>query len=165
MEGMTQPKYTQNEAKLRVWAEYPEAKEHRFGMIWCKGEYLGDSWEEVAASKLTPTAIGPEEIFPEPPRVKDKHRFMGGTCVDCGKPLDEICKANSAIPAQEAKSGWIDVNQELPPRSRVLVYFPSESTSVMDGLFDGKDFRVDGFVRTKAVTHWQPLPAPPEVKK
>ena len=30
----------------------------------------------------------------EPPKVKGNHRFMAGTCVDCGKPLDEICSAN-----------------------------------------------------------------------
>jgi hypothetical protein len=30
----------------------------------------------------------------EPPREKGKHRFLGGTCVDCGRPLDDICTAN-----------------------------------------------------------------------
>ena len=33
-------------------------------------------------------------IDSEPPREEGKHRFMGGTCVDCGHPLDEICTAN-----------------------------------------------------------------------
>lgn len=33
-------------------------------------------------------------LFPEPPRVEGKHRFMGGTCVDCGHPLDDVCTAN-----------------------------------------------------------------------
>jgi hypothetical protein len=35
-----------------------------------------------------------ELIASEPPREEGKHRFMAGTCVDCGHPLDEICTAN-----------------------------------------------------------------------
>jgi hypothetical protein len=38
-------------------------------------------------------------IDSEPPRVEGKHRFLGGTCVDCGHPLDEICTANLDLPA------------------------------------------------------------------
>lgn len=61
-------------------------------------------------------------------------------------------------------SEWISVERYYPKRGRVLVYFPSESTSVMDALFDSIDFWVDGTKRTKAVTHWMPIPAPPEPK-
>lgn len=35
-----------------------------------------------------------ELIESEPPREEGKHRFLGGTCVDCGHPFDEICTAN-----------------------------------------------------------------------
>ena len=35
-----------------------------------------------------------ELLESEPPREEGKHRFLGGTCVDCGHPLDEICTAN-----------------------------------------------------------------------
>jgi len=38
-----------------------------------------------------------EDFYAEPPRQEGKHRFMAGTCVDCGHPLDEICTANLQI--------------------------------------------------------------------
>lgn len=57
---------------------------------------------------------------------------------------------------------WISVNDRLPKRNqRVIAYFPLLSTSPMDSLYDGQKFWVDGLDRTKAVTHWMPLPEPP----
>ena len=47
-----------------------------------------------------------EEIYPEPPRVEGKHRFMAGTCVDCGHPLDEVCTANLNMPAPTDEAAW-----------------------------------------------------------
>ena len=41
-------------------------------------------------------------IASEPPREEGKHRFMAGTCVDCGHPLDEICTANLQLETQPA---------------------------------------------------------------
>ena len=43
-----------------------------------------------------------EMINAEPPREEGKHRFLGGTCVDCGHPLDEICTANLDLAHQES---------------------------------------------------------------
>lgn len=56
---------------------------------------------------------------------------------------------------------WFSMEERSPPRGRHLVYFPKQSTSPMDGLWDGKDWTVDGINRTKAVTHWMPMPAAP----
>ena len=44
----------------------------------------------------------PQEINAEPPRKEGEHRFLGGTCVDCGHPLEEICTANLDLPSQES---------------------------------------------------------------
>jgi hypothetical protein len=61
------------------------------------------------------------------------------------------------------KHGWFKISGVGLPenKGRYLLYFPTESSSPMDGMFDGKDFIVDGIRRTSAVTHWQPL-TPPE---
>ena len=40
-------------------------------------------------------------IDSEPSRQEGKHRFLGGTCVDCGKPLDKVCAANLNLAAQQ----------------------------------------------------------------
>jgi hypothetical protein len=37
-------------------------------------------------------------IDSEPARQEGKHRFLGGTCVDCGHPFDLICTANLDLP-------------------------------------------------------------------
>jgi hypothetical protein len=44
-----------------------------------------------------------ELITSEPPREEGKHRFLGGTCVDCGHPFDEICRANLQIKPRELR--------------------------------------------------------------
>ncbi len=43
-----------------------------------------------------------EMINAEPPREEGKHRFLGGTCVDCGHPLDETLTANLDLAHQES---------------------------------------------------------------
>jgi hypothetical protein len=68
---------------------------------------------------------------------------------------------NAAAAARSSEGAWIDPRVVRPERGRWLVYFPAESTSVMDALFDGKDFWVDGVKRTKAVIAYQRLPYPP----
>ncbi len=37
-------------------------------------------------------------IYKEPRKVEGKHRFMAGTCVDCGKPLSPICIPYDSLP-------------------------------------------------------------------
>jgi hypothetical protein len=66
---------------------------------------------------------------------------------------------------EQDKYGWFSVQGAGVPtqRGRYLLHLPSECSSSMDGLWDGDDFWVDGILRTKAVTHWQPLPPDPEV--
>lgn len=45
-------------------------------------------------SAKTENEVFQELLESEPPREEGKHRFLGGTCVDCGRPFDEICTAN-----------------------------------------------------------------------
>jgi hypothetical protein len=54
------------------------------------------------------TKLTNEELlkkYPEPPREEGKHRFMAGTCVDCGRPLDEVCTANLPLPVPQESEG------------------------------------------------------------
>lgn len=63
---------------------------------------LESSRAALHESKLPTPDIETEwECPPEPPRIEGKHRFMAGSCVDCGRPLDPICKANSNLPQHE----------------------------------------------------------------
>lgn len=59
---------------------------------------------------------------------------------------------------------WIIVRYTEPEKpGRYLIYFPKESTSPMDALFTrDKEWVCDGVERTLSVTHWMPLPEPPE---
>jgi hypothetical protein len=104
------PKDTQNEAKQRVLAVYPDAHEYFDGItywVWkqrttpklcmAAGGTSAQAWQN-AASKLTPTAIGPEKI--ECP----KHGTMYGYCSEC------ILDRPTAIPAQEPKCEWYGKN-------------------------------------------------------
>lgn len=58
---------------------------------------------------------------------------------------------------------WISVRYAPPEKpGRYLVYFPTESTSVMDALWTrDEEWICDGIDRTRAVTHYMPLPEPP----
>lgn len=56
-----------------------------------------------------PTEEGMEQnIYLEPEKIPGKHRFMAGTCVDCGKPLAETCD-----PVTPAASAPVESAQEL----------------------------------------------------
>ena len=44
-------------------------------------------------------------IESEPPRQEGKHRFMAGTCVDCGRPFDPICTANLQLEQKDTRKG------------------------------------------------------------
>lgn len=60
-----------------------------------------------------------------------------------------------------ARNGWISVDDRLPPKGcDVLVCDFDDYAGV--GYFDGK-WNIDGFeMSTPPVSHWQPLPEPPE---
>ena len=57
------------------------------------------SSEDIAGKLEFERSADPRDLLKwliesEPPREEGKHRFLGGTCVDCGHPLDGICTAN-----------------------------------------------------------------------
>jgi len=65
---------------------------------------------------------------------------------------------------QRKQTNWISVKDRLPEKSgRYLIYFPERSTSPMDAIWNvhektwGRDFD-----RTEYVTHWMPIPEPPQ---
>ena len=107
---MTQPKDTQNEAKQRVLEVHPEAHEYFDGVtywVWktttipklclAAGSTSRIAWE-FAASKLTPTVIGPICGHCGSAFEWGKRCSNGGWCNAEGQPEP------TAIPAQEAKS-------------------------------------------------------------
>ena len=62
----------------------------------------------------------------------------------------------------ELVNRWISVDNGLPPKScDVLVCDFDDYVGV--GFFDGAKWNIDGFeMSTPPVSHWQPLPKPPE---
>jgi hypothetical protein len=65
---------------------------------------------------------------------------------------------------QKRQSNWVSVKDKLPETTgRYLIYFPERSSSPMDAIFNvhektwGRDFD-----RTEYVTHWMPIPEPPQ---
>lgn len=73
--------------------------------------------------------------------------------------------ASVSAQSKKAESAWISVEDELPPIGhRVIVFREYEwgEVRVEQGIRD-----IDGWwrvygTRTKKVSHWMPLPAPPE---
>ena len=75
----------------------------------------------------------------------------------CARLLENLQKAEAAIPR------WISVDERLPERFE-LVIVCRENGKVEQGCRDVKDWWKVYGTRTKKVTHWMPLPEPPEVK-
>lgn len=65
----------------------------------------------------------------------------------------------------EPVNRWVSINDRLPPKGRdVLVCDFDDYAGV--GFFDGAKWNIDGFeMSTPPVSHWQPLPKPPEKSK
>jgi len=73
------------------------------------------NWKPNApAPQAAPEPV--EQGEPEPARERNRHRFMAGTCVDCGHPLDPICNANRDAPAPHVLGEGADhVGIPCPP--------------------------------------------------
>lgn len=81
-------------------------KVHHLGFDVRKDNYTEEGQDYYVAEDVQPylpkvsTPLSQQEEpatpdeFSEPPREEGRHRFMAGTCVDCGHPLDEACSAN-----------------------------------------------------------------------
>jgi Lar family restriction alleviation protein len=89
-------------------------------------------------------------------------------CIGCGVVMPYIC-VDDDIDAVDAwnrrASGWISVDYRLPPeKMRVMVF---DGDSVFCGRYFNGNWRAQGvpFPMNSAITHWMPLPAPPEVSE
>lgn len=63
--------------------------------------------ETMPTSPQTEGQADYDHEMTEPVKIPGKHRFLGGTCVDCGKPLAKVCAGHyeSKPPAGSEKGG------------------------------------------------------------
>jgi hypothetical protein len=109
------------------------------------------------------------------------HKPAHGTCCTCQKcghtydecrcdfdeALDDLDKANARIAELEAAQRWVPVSERLPePYTRVLACIKSGYMEV-DYRFAEPIIEVGiaDFYSLENVTHWMPLPEPPEVQE
>lgn len=90
-------------------------------------------------------------------------------CHACGAGCVEGYDAEGVLVRVPARSRWIAATQRLPARSGDYLVFLDDyqrSVIVMNGCLDDGDwYWSDDWDRAKYVTHWMPLPAPPETSK
>jgi hypothetical protein len=80
----------------------------------------------------------------------------------CDCEVIQIIDDTLTIEAEPINYGWISVGDRLPPKGcDVLVCDFDDYAGV--GYFDGTKWNIDGFeMSTPPVSHWQPIPEPPE---
>lgn len=80
--------------------------------------------------------------------------------------LDALAAVYQVKPYKDVCGKWISVKDRLPKPYTALMFFgkfsPMIGYSSYVGCYDGKKWRSD-VGETKNVTHWMPLPTPPEV--
>lgn len=65
-----------------------------------------------------------------------------------------------------SSSGWISVKDRLPEDYKEVLAYDSEHKEIVIALYDSEYEEWDyGAWYEGAITHWQPLPELPEVKK
>lgn len=75
---------------------------------------------------------------------------------------------NTRAPLPEEPTGWVDCRERLPEDCRpVLLYAPNDELRIISGWYEkaNEDFWTlawRGGSTTIAVTHWMPLPQPPQ---
>lgn len=73
----------------------------------------------------------------------------------------------SEIVPQDDEPGWIPVEERLPERNEIVLAFDQGGVTVgsySPMLEDWWTLQVDRMAPGAVVTHWMPLPEPPEVK-
>ena len=108
-----------------------------------------------------------EKNIPESGNTNYKQRLKSGEYA-----YDHIKFAWGMWQARAAQSEWISVEDRLPEiGTRVLLCGRYEGKGIIAycaiGYFDGKTYREHwgaDINATAAITHWQPLPEPPETR-
>jgi hypothetical protein len=125
----------------------------------------GQLWKAACAYLLHlgfPQARGIPSVWPW-------HTFWWKPSAD---PLRNLVKAGALIAAEidrmqgtRPTSPWIPVTESMPDdESTVVVFCPDANDPVWPGYHDaGNWYWVDGDLAME-VTHWMPMPEPPEVK-
>jgi hypothetical protein len=105
--------------------------------------------------------------------MKCEHYF-DGACqykwdIDIGYPVPCMCNYQSDFNGDVPAPGWRDVREELPKEDGRYIVYDSQGQIVTEmcfitGDYDNSGWYVSAYHKEDAgqVTHWMPLPAPPE---
>ena len=127
----------------------------------------GNEWE-------TPITLG-DDLVEAADRIanQDTHILALQKEIEGLRTQNEQLRGAAALVAKESaellERRWIPVTERLPedPVKKVLVFVPHTHGNIVDaGRYLGADgWVLEGWYLTQnAVTHWMPLPEPPEVK-
>jgi hypothetical protein len=79
-------------------------------------------------------------------------------------------RANDSKETEGGMAAWIEIYESLPPEGQLVLWLrhADKEWPVLAGKRDGESINWGGDLNMKIepfVTHWMPLPAPPETSK
>jgi Lar family restriction alleviation protein len=87
------------------------------------------------------------------------------SCYDCGGSGAYNVDKLKAIKAWNTRAdGWISVEDRLPKKN-TLVLAINSLEGIYTSIFNEKGWGVSGYGYMKNITHWMPLPEPPDTRK
>lgn len=80
-------------------------------------------------------------------------------CRNVGALRDFLCQAIDQVDAMEEERRWRKVSEELPPKDEWVFVIGNRMMQIAKMVEDGW---IDDYYNYLNVTHWMPLPKPPE---
>ena len=89
-------------------------------------------------------------------------------CLDVATPI--VVALRKRIAELEAAQRWIPVSERLPQIGVRVLFYNNFITNIHKGWFSGDEWTSDIGIfyngdKLKRITHWMPLPEPPEVQE